>query len=232
MNRFLEVSLVRAFISDLDGTLLDVRERTAHAHRTALHQAGYDIDLQQIRKLNRFSLDARDLLSKLNIKLTSRELRRYIRNLQHAFYAGWYYARVVPGAFDALHTIHKRTQAMRLITSRHVTEITKLEVRKFRLEKWFDRVLTRGDLAQAEGVSLIPMIPFVPHRRRLIKLALIDVEPNGEVWLVGDTAGELEAAKSIGCVTVGVLTGVALREDLTPYANYIIDSIADIGQLI
>lgn len=190
------------------------------------------MDLEKIRALNRFSLDSRNLLSHLNIALSNREFSRYIRNLQHAFYAGWHFAHVVPGAIEALKALRSQTKAMRLITSRHVRQITQLEVRKFRLDKCFDAVLTRGDLAQEEGVELIPMHPFVPHRRRLIQLALRDVEPVGKVWVAGDTAGELEAAKSLGCVTVGVLSGVALREDLTPFAHHILESIADIGQLI
>lgn len=223
---------MRAFISDLDGTLLDVRERTAQAHYTALRQAGYDIEINRIRALNRFSLDSRELLKHLNIELSRRDFSRYIRNLQHAFYSGWHYAKIVPGALEALKEIRLISKAMRLITSRHVTNITRLEVRKFGFDQYFDEVYTRGDLAQAEGVDMIPMNPFISHRRRLIQLAIRDVELNGAVWVVGDTAKELEAARTLGYITVGVLTGVAIREDLTHHANHIIDSIADIGSLI
>lgn len=223
---------VRAFISDLDGTLLDVRERTAQAHLIALQRAGYKIELEQIRALNRYSLDSRELLSHLNIELSPRDFSRYIRNLQHAFYAGWHFAKIVPGALNALKTIRKKTKVMQLITSRHVMKITQLEVRKFGFDNYFDGVFTRGDLAKDEGVDLIPLLPFVPHRRRLIQLALRDVEPDGQVWVTGDTPGELEAAKSLGCITIGVLSGVAFQEDLAPFAHHILDSIADIGQLI
>lgn len=223
---------VRAFISDLDGTLLDVRERTAHAHSIALQQAGYQIELERLRALNRYSLDSRELLLQLNIDLTPHEFHKYIRTLQHAFYSGWYYSQVIHGAVNALKEVRKKTKAMQLITSRNVAQITKLEVRKFELDRYFDQIITRSDLAQADGVDFVPMNPFVTHRRRLIQLALQNVDSNGDVWVIGDTAGELEAARTLGFITVGVLTGVAIRDDLEPFAHYILDSIAEIDKLI
>ena len=44
--------MVPVLISDLDGTILDVRERTAYSHLLALRKAGYEVELEQLRQLN------------------------------------------------------------------------------------------------------------------------------------------------------------------------------------
>ncbi|MFX1475889.1 MAG: HAD family hydrolase, partial [Promethearchaeota archaeon] len=148
------------------------------------------------------------------------------------FYDGWQHSKLFPGTLDALGQLHKVAKTMRLITSRRHIDTTRREIRKLGLHTFFDEVFTRGDLAQAEGVETIPLLPFVPHRRRLIHLSLQGIDHQGDVWVAGDTPGELEAAKDLGFVTIGVLTGFAEREDLEPFAHHILDSIAEIGSLI
>jgi phosphoglycolate phosphatase-like HAD superfamily hydrolase len=227
-----EVRFVRVLVSDLDGTLLDQQERTIQAHITALQRAGYDIESERIRSFYRLALDSKELLESLNIRLPRHELSQYITNLQDAFYSGWKYTRIIPGIFEALADLRQRIQVMQLITSRWHTEETRSEVRKFGLDRFFDGLFTRSDLARDEGVEQIPLFPFVPHRQRLIRLAIRGINHKGDVWIVGDTSGELEAAINLRFVTVGVLTGISSREDLAPFATHIINSFPEIVQLI
>jgi phosphoglycolate phosphatase-like HAD superfamily hydrolase len=223
---------VQAFVTDLDGTLLDVRERMAHAHLEALNRVGYHFELDQIEPLYRITLDARDLLTRLGVDLSRLDLSRYIALLNEAFYADWQLAQLIPGALKVLEKLRKKAIPMRLITSRNHSEPTQREIRKFGLDQFFDRAWTRADLAKEEGVESIPLVPFVPHRRRLIQLAIRDVTHDDDIWVAGDTAGELEAAKSLGFTTVGVLTGFGTADQLAPFAHHIIDSIADLVNLI
>jgi phosphoglycolate phosphatase-like HAD superfamily hydrolase len=223
---------VRVLVSDLDGTLLDQRERTVYAHITALQCAGYDINGEKIRSLYHLALNAKELLTNLNIRLSQNKLSQYISNLQDAFNSGWRYTQIIPNVLEALTELRSRIRVMQLISSRRHAEDTRREVRKFGLDRFFDGIFTRGDLARDEGIERLPLYPFVPHRQRLIRLAIRDIRHEGDVWVVGDTSGELEAAKNLGFVTVGVLTGISAREDLVPFATHIIDSFAEIVQLI
>ena len=46
--------------------------------------------------------------------------------------------------------------------------------------------------------------------------------------MVGDSMHDLHAGRSAGMRTIGVLTGPASRADLTPHADVVLDTIADI----
>jgi phosphoglycolate phosphatase len=46
--------------------------------------------------------------------------------------------------------------------------------------------------------------------------------------MIGDSAHDLEAGQAAGMFCIGVLTGPASRADLTPQADVVLDSIADL----
>ncbi len=223
---------LKAFLSDLDGTLIDTRARAIHAHSSGLKNVGYTVHPDQIKSMYQYSFDSRDLLQRLNIQLSDSEFSKYIAGFRKYFFSAVAYSRVFPGTIYALKQIQPLTEHMRIITSRQDIQQTLQEIRHFSLYSWFEKIFTRGDLANAEGKDRVPLFPFVPHRRRLIRLALQDVKSEGEVWVVGDSAGELEAAKSLGCKTIGVLTGFGNQEDLSPFTSHVINSFADIVHLI
>jgi len=223
---------LQVLVSDLDGTVLDCRERIARAQVAALGALGYHVDLERLMNLYRYSLDTGQLLGALGIRLSRHELARYYSMMDEEFYRGWRWSRVFPEALETLEQLRPRLTGMRLITSRRRIHETRREFRAFGLDRVFEEIYTRGDLAREEGVEEVPLLPFVAHRRRLIRLAIRDLDHGGEVWVVGDTPGELEAARSLGFVAVGVLTGLADRNDLEPHADHIISSIAEIDRLI
>ena len=52
------------------------------------------------------------------------------------------------------------------------------------------------------------------------------------VVMVGDNVHDLEAGRSAGAVTVGVLTGNMPREALNPLADHILDNVGDLTALL
>ncbi len=50
--------------------------------------------------------------------------------------------------------------------------------------------------------------------------------------MVGDSLHDIEAGRDAGMVTVGVLTGPAAFEDLSPHADHVLESIADLPALL
>lgn len=223
---------ISAFVSDLDGTLIDTRERSIQAHVSAFQHVGHDVTADQVRTYFYHSFDAKELLSQLNIKLDSFEFRNYIQGFRKSFFGNWQSSQVIPGVFKALELLQQHAGYMGLITSRHAIESTHIELRHFGLDKFFDSIFTLGDLANSENQKQIPLFPYLPQRRRLIRLSLQGIEPNGSVWVLGDTPGELEAARSLGFTTIGVLTGHGTTETLKPFADYILNTAAEIVQLI
>jgi phosphoglycolate phosphatase len=223
---------VAVLVSDFDGTLLDVRKRFTKALATTLQSLGFDVSFDQLMKLYQVSLNMEDLMKALGMKISPTDVSLYATRIDNEFFGNWRHSRMIPGVVDALQAVRPKLKSMRLITSRGRIRETRLEVRYFGIEHIFDKVLTRGDLALAEGVDEIPLYPFLPHRQRLIKLALSGVKNYGKVWVLGDTPRELEAGKGLGFTTIGVLTGFAKKEDLKPFADHILDSAADLEQVI
>ncbi|MFW9831572.1 MAG: HAD family hydrolase [Candidatus Thorarchaeota archaeon] len=220
-------------ISDLDGTILDVRKRFVHAQINSLKFLGFDISPDDILPLVQFTMDASKFLGGLNLSLSNTQFREYILQIEQEFYKGWTHSYVIPGVIKTLNAIRPKLDALRLITSRAWLEETEREVERFGLNEVFDNhVYSRGHLARSEGVEEIPLYPFDEHRQRLIRLAIADLKNHGEVWVIGDSPEEMQAAKGLGYITIGVLTGFASKEDLAPYATYVLDSVADLDQLI
>lgn len=219
-------------ISDLDGTILDVRERFAHAQVATFSSLGFDVPYKKAYNLYRWGYEPEILLGKLGITLSQEQWSLFFKRIDEEFYHHWNYSYVIPGVIEALHIVKPRVEGLQLITSRARIAETRSEFSAFGLDQVFDRVYTRGDLAKAEGVNEIPLFPFLNHRRRLIQLALSDIDHHEDVWILGDSTKEIEAAKSLGHVAVGVLTGFAKREDLEPTADYILSSVAEITSLL
>ena len=221
-------------ISDLDGTLLNVQERFYHAQVNGLARLGYTVTVDQVAPNMRYAMQVKNtFLNALGISLSDDEVRRYFALVEQEFYKGWQHSFVFPDIIEALQLVRSRVGALRLITSRAWIEETRQEVKAFGLDQIFnDHVYTRGDLAVAEGVGEIPLYPFLEHRRRLIHLAISDIASPDEVWVMGDSPSEMEAAHGLGYTTVGVLTGFSSAEDLAPFSTYILDSVADITTLL
>ncbi|MEO1920050.1 MAG: HAD family hydrolase, partial [Paracoccaceae bacterium] len=57
----------------------------------------------------------------------------------------------------------------------------------------------------------------------------MDVEPC-EVVMVGDSTHDLKAGRAAGMVTLGVLTGPAVRGDLEAYADMVLENIGEIPE--
>lgn len=222
-------------VSDLDGTILDVRSRFAHAQVNALASCGYSVTFDQVSSIMHlaYTMDYANFLGSLDISIPPDKLVQYFSRIEEEFYKGWQHSFVFPGTIEALKAVRPRVDALRLITSRAWVEETRDEVDSFGLYQVFDRhVFTRGDLARKEGVDEVPLFPFSEQRQQLIKLAIADLDNQEDVWVIGDSTDEMRAAQELDAMTVGVLTGFFTKQDLEPFCTHIIDSIAEIPTLL
>jgi len=100
-------------------------------------------------------------------------------------------------------------------------------------------------LDQAEALGLSPLLDFVagydsgfgskPGHGMVSGFAAACQIPVHQIALVGDSTHDLHAARSAGAVAIAVLTSplrAAARPELEPLADYIIDSIVDLPDLI
>ena len=97
-------------------------------------------------------------------------------------------------------------------------------------------------LQQAELMGLLPHLDFIvgqdsghgakPGPGMVQGFARhVGVEPQ-HVALVGDSTHDLHAARAAGAIGIAVLSGPATRDELAPHADYVIDSIVDLPELL
>jgi phosphoglycolate phosphatase len=99
--------------------------------------------------------------------------------------------------------------------------------------------------AQAEALGLMPYLDFIvgydsgfggkPGPGMVLAFARQHGFEPHEVALVGDTLHDFHAARAAGAVGIGVLTGPTrslARPEIEPYADHIVDSIADLPALV
>ena len=68
-----------------------------------------------------------------------------------------------------------------------------------------------------------------PEAGQLLAFAAAIGVPPAQIAMVGDSLHDLDAARRAGMRAVGVLTGPALRATLTPHADVVLGTIAELG---
>jgi phosphoglycolate phosphatase len=71
-----------------------------------------------------------------------------------------------------------------------------------------------------------------PEPGQLLAFAAHVALPPAQIAMVGDSLHDLDAARRAGMKAVGVLTGPATRAQLTPHADVVLDTIAELGSWI
>jgi len=56
--------------------------------------------------------------------------------------------------------------------------------------------------------------------------------PEAEIAMVGDSQHDLKAGRAAGMINVAVLTGVAAKEELAPYADHVLPDIGHLPELL
>lgn len=93
--------------------------------------------------------------------------------------------------------------------------------------------------AHLSGAGVLDLFDFVagcdsgfggkPAPGQLLAFAAEIGLPGGQIAMVGDSLHDLDAARAAGMKAVGVLTGPAPREKLSPHADVVLDTIAELG---
>jgi phosphoglycolate phosphatase len=93
--------------------------------------------------------------------------------------------------------------------------------------------------AHLDGAGVIHLFDFIagcdsgyggkPAPGQLLAFAAATGLPPGQIAMVGDSLHDLDAARQAGMKAVGVLTGPALRATLTPHADVVLGTIAELG---
>ncbi len=128
---------------------------------------------------------------------------------------------LLPGAVDTLQELKKMQLKTALCTINGANSTQRILMR-FKLQEYFDAVVPRN------GISKVK--PDPEHCNKVLSLLGVDA---AETIMVGDSVTDVQSAREVGAVAVGLPTGVSVQETLVREgANYIITSITDLPSLI
>ena len=128
---------------------------------------------------------------------------------------------LISGILETLKTLKKTKLKIALFTA-NGEKSTNHILRRFRLRQFFDTIITRE--------SVLAVKPDPAHLEAALKA--LKVKPE-EALVVGDSVRDIECARQLKVLAVGVTTGFSSIEELTRAgADYIASSSTDIPSLV
>jgi phosphoglycolate phosphatase-like HAD superfamily hydrolase len=129
--------------------------------------------------------------------------------------------RVVPGSISALEKIQASAAELLVMTLRRTCELEPA-FRQYNLARFFPpqhRYCLPDDYVKHSDVQA---------KTQLMAQALIELKPEPNTWMIGDTEADIIAAKTNHIKVIGVLSGIRDRDRLEQYQpDKIVSNLAD-----
>jgi phosphoglycolate phosphatase-like HAD superfamily hydrolase len=204
--------MIRAWLFDLDGTLISSVKRFHDAYCSALEALDRP-EVDEPTFLARYR--AGGLVTRL--QLHGKAADEFWRRLMEFYLARRDLSSPLPGASEALAELAASGYGLALVTGRASTESeVRAELREHGLDSYFDAVETLGDLSRLHPSPAGAITESLLFARACADL---QVEPAAAA-LVADWPAELDEGLEFGLgLCVGVLTGGYLREDFAQHAR-------------
>ena len=217
---------MRAFIFDLDGTLVDTVYAHVLAWQQALAEAGLNVEGWRIHRRVGMSggLFTRALAREIGRPLSADEQERLQRRHGEIFRALLPERRPLPGARELVRWLHEQGVPFGIATSGRRPEIdASLEVLGLPADLV---VVERGDVLRAKPEPDL----FLACQERL-------GVRREDVYVVGDAVWDLLAARRAGMLSVGLLSGGYGADELTRAGAFrvyrdpqeLLDSLDELG---
>jgi phosphoglycolate phosphatase-like HAD superfamily hydrolase len=203
-------------ITDFDGPIMDLADRYYHVYQLCLAQVREPNQSIRILTKAEFWTYKRAKISEQQVGIESgltaaqAEIFKQIRDrtahqLQHLSLD-----RVIPGAISALEQIQASGVELIVMTLRRTCELN-VAFEQYNLDRFFpiDLRYCLGDDYQKQG--------DIKDKTQLMEQALINLKPDPNTWMIGDTETDIIAAQTHGIRVVGVLSGIRDLDRLEQY---------------
>ncbi|MGB9960327.1 MAG: HAD family hydrolase [Candidatus Bathyarchaeales archaeon] len=220
-------TMIKAVVFDLDGTLvkfnLDYKSLRAEA-RDFLIRQGVPASVLSINESIFSMLKKTEIFMKNNGKKEKdlEEVYKGIWSLTEKYeLEAAKSTNLVPGATEVLKKLKEKSFKIGLCTV-NSEKTSGYILKKFKIEGFFNAVTPRDHVKHVK--------PDVEHLEATLKA--LEVKPE-EAIMVGDSPIDMECARKLGTIAVGVPTGVSKPQELMDAgAHYLITSITDLPTLI
>ncbi len=219
-------------ITDFDGVIVDLADRYYHMYLLRLDRVRLPgLSLRVLTKdefwaLKRQQIDDRDLA--LRSGLTGDRADTFVglrdRNAHQLEYL--HLDQLIPSAIDALEQIQSKGIELVLMTMRRTSEL-KVAFDRYNLGRFFPHpyCYCLSDSHHKQG--------DIQDKTNLMAQALIDLGPDEDTWMVGDTEADILAAQAHQIRVMGVLSGIRDENSLAQYRpNRIVLNLAAAVEII
>ena len=191
----------RGFIIDIDGTLIDSNDAHAESLQIALAETGHTYDFEWVRHQIGKGLD--QILPQLIGAFTQSEVGKKIAKIkEERFSKKFPHLRAFPAAKELLKVSSALGFANTVASSASRSDLRRL-LKKLEIERYVDQPVSSDEIALSK-----------PAPDSLLK-ALENLKlPPEEVFMVGDTAYDVEAAKKAGVRSIAFRSGGWSDHDL------------------
>jgi len=202
---------------DLDGTLLDIREKYHRLHcRIALDLGRQPLPRGTFWARKRRGIALEGLLPGWDEAARAEYSRRWLAEIELPLYTR--FDRLVPGARESLLRLAPKFELV-LVTLRRDGQELRRQLRRLGVGQLFSRLLVRGDHVGAE-FNKAELVRLYPRDER-------------ESVVVGDSEQDARGARALDSSFVAVLTGMRDRAFLAALGpDLIIDSVAQLPAVL
>jgi phosphoglycolate phosphatase-like HAD superfamily hydrolase len=210
-------------ITDFDGPIMDLSDRYYHVYQLCLAQVREPNQSIRILTKAEFWTDKRAKISEqqVGIKsgLTTAQAEKFKQIRDQTAHQIQYLAldQVISGAISALEQIQASGVELIVMTLRRTCELN-VALEQYNLDRFFplDCRYCLADNYHKQG--------DIRDKTQLMAQALIELKPDPNTWMIGDTETDIIAAQIHGSRVVGVLSGI---RDIDRLAQYQPDKIVD-----
>jgi phosphoglycolate phosphatase-like HAD superfamily hydrolase len=203
-------------ITDFDGPIMDLVDRYYHVYQLCLAQVREPNQSIRILTKAEFWTYKRARISEQQVGIESgltaaqAEIFKQIRDRTAHQLQYLSFDRVVPGAISALEQIQSSEAELIVMTLRRTCELN-VAFEQYNLDRFFpiDLRYCLGDDYQKQG--------DIKDKTQLMEQALINLKPDPNTWMIGDTETDIIAAQTHGIRVVGVLSGIRDLDRLEQY---------------
>ena len=219
----------KLILFDIDGTLLTSGGSGERALRMALKDRfGHDEDLKHVEIAGRTDTGiARRILEKHGTPPTPENITRFLDGYLHYLSDELKHSqgRLLPGILQLLNVLRTRPHLVIALLTGNLSKGAEIKLTHYGIWQYFDFGAYADDHHDRNELGKFA-------RARALEKHGVEFSPE-DIFVIGDTAHDIECGRVFGAKTVAIATGNFSREQLAAHhPDFLFDDLANVDEVI